>query len=136
MNPCFLRGLVSRVSDFRARRGSGGGLHLSGPTLARWLRRAVLAIGVAGLLVLPQFTSNASFIGIQGLPGPLAVVFVGFVFWLMPILLMASWVAESSVSPMAGAKEPEALISSRLARISPVRRSFHSKRQETVTSTS
>jgi O-antigen ligase/tetratricopeptide (TPR) repeat protein len=94
MNPCFLRGLVSRVSDFRARRGSGGGLHLSGPTLARWLRRAVLAIGVAGLLVLPQFTSNASFIGIQGLPGPLAVVFVGFVFWLMPILLMTSWVAE------------------------------------------
>jgi O-antigen ligase len=62
--------------------------------LARWLRRAVLAIGVAGLLVLPQFTSNASFIGIQGLPGPLVVLLVGLVFWMMPILLVASWVAE------------------------------------------
>jgi tetratricopeptide (TPR) repeat protein len=96
----------------RARRGSGGrpalsdegrhghvtarghATHSAEAALARWLRRAVLAIGVAGLLVLPQFVSNASFLGVRGLPGPLVVLLVGFAFWLMPVLLVASWAAE------------------------------------------
>jgi tetratricopeptide (TPR) repeat protein len=78
----------------RARRGSGVGSRRSEAALARWLRRAVLAIGVAGLLVLPQFVSNASFLGVRGLPGPLVVLLVGFAFWLMPVLLVASWAAE------------------------------------------
>jgi tetratricopeptide (TPR) repeat protein len=78
----------------RARRGSDGGSRRSEAALARWLRRAVLAIGVAGLLVLPQFVSNASFLGVRGLPGPVVVLLVGFAFWLMPVLLVASWAAE------------------------------------------
>jgi tetratricopeptide (TPR) repeat protein len=45
-------------------------------------------------MVLPQFTSNASFLGVLGLPGPLVVLLVGFVLWLAPVLLVASWVAE------------------------------------------
>ncbi|MCX5672683.1 MAG: O-antigen ligase family protein, partial [Planctomycetota bacterium] len=75
-------------------RGTRCSTHASEAALARWLRRAVLAIGVAGLLVLPQFVSNASFIGIRGLPGPVVVLLVGLAFWLMPVLLVASWVAE------------------------------------------
>jgi len=67
----------------------------SGPSAARLLRRAVLVIGAAGLLVLPQFTTQASFIGVPATPGPLAVLVIGLVFWLMPILLALSWVAES-----------------------------------------
>jgi len=78
----------------KAGRGTRRSTHASEAALARWLRRAVLAIGVAGLLVLPQFVSNASFIGIRGLPGPVVVLVVGLAFWLMPVLLVASWVAE------------------------------------------
>jgi O-antigen ligase len=66
----------------------------SGPTTARWLRRGVLAIGAAAVLVLPQFSTNASFVGVQGLPGPLVVLAIGLALWMMPVLLVASWVAE------------------------------------------
>ncbi len=66
----------------------------SGPTTARWLRRGVLAIGAAAVLVLPQFSTNASFVGVQGLPGPLVVLCIGLALWMMPVLLVASWVAE------------------------------------------
>ena len=63
--------------------------------VARALRRAVLVIGAAGILVLPQFMTNASFAGVAGMPGPVAALLLGLAFWLMPILLVASWVAES-----------------------------------------
>ena len=66
-------------------------------TVAAWLRRAVVVIGAAYLLVLPQFATRATFFGVQGLPGPLAVVALGLGLWLMPILLAASWVAEGRV---------------------------------------
>ena len=64
--------------------------------MARLLRRAVVVLGAAGLLVLPQFTPGASFIGPRGLagPGPVLVLLVGLVFWLMPVLVAASWAAE------------------------------------------
>jgi UDP-GlcNAc:undecaprenyl-phosphate GlcNAc-1-phosphate transferase len=64
--------------------------------VARLLRRAVVILGAAGLLVLPQFTPGASFIGPRGLagPGPVMVLLVGLVFWLMPVLVAASWAAE------------------------------------------
>lgn len=65
-----------------------------GPKAAAWLRRAVLAIGAAAVLVLPQFSTNASFIGVQGLPGPVEVLAIGLALWLMPVLLVSSWVAE------------------------------------------
>jgi O-antigen ligase len=62
--------------------------------VARWLRRLVVAIGAAAVLVLPQFTTNASFAGVKGAPGPLVVLALGLAFWLMPVLVVASWVAE------------------------------------------
>jgi UDP-GlcNAc:undecaprenyl-phosphate GlcNAc-1-phosphate transferase len=64
--------------------------------VARLLRRAVVVLGAAGLLVLPQFTPGASFMGPLGLagPGPVMVLLVGLVFWLMPVLVAASWAAE------------------------------------------
>jgi len=94
----FERLLAALHSQGRLGRGSGGGSRRSEAALARWLRRAVLAIGVAGLLVLPQFVSNASFLGVRGLPGPVVVLLVGFAFWLMPVLLVASWAAEGRVA--------------------------------------
>jgi len=66
-------------------------------TIAAWLRRAVVVIAAAYLLILPQFTTKASFFGVHGLPGPLAVVTLGLGLWLMPILLAASWAAEGRV---------------------------------------
>ena len=71
------------------------GRQVPGSATAHVLRRAVLAVGAAGLLVLPQFSTQASFIGVPDTPGPLTVLVVGLVFWLMPILLVLSWVAES-----------------------------------------
>jgi len=69
----------------------------TGPTLAVWLRRAVVVIAAAYLLALPQVATKASFFGVQGIPGPLAVVSLGLGLWLMPILLVASWAAEGRV---------------------------------------
>ncbi|HUU31384.1 MAG TPA: O-antigen ligase family protein [Phycisphaerae bacterium] len=71
------------------------GRQVPGSFTAHVLRRAVLAVGAAGLLVLPQFSTQASFIGVPDTPGPLTVLLLGLVFWLMPILLVLSWVAES-----------------------------------------
>jgi len=62
--------------------------------VARLLRRAVVVLGAAGLLVLPQFVTSASFDGVQGIPGPVTVLGLGLGFWLMPVLLVISWVAE------------------------------------------
>ena len=62
--------------------------------VARLLRRAVVVLGAAGLLVLPQFVTSASFDGVQGIPGPVTVLGLGLGFWLMPVLLVVSWVAE------------------------------------------
>jgi hypothetical protein len=67
---------------------------ISPEAVARLLRRAVVVLGAAGVLVLPQFTTNASFDGVAGLPGPVAVLGIGLAFWLMPMLLAASWIAE------------------------------------------
>jgi len=67
---------------------------LSPESVARLLRRAVVVLGAAGLLVLPQFVTSASFDGAQGIPGPVTVLGLGLGFWLMPILLVISWVAE------------------------------------------
>jgi O-antigen ligase len=63
-------------------------------SVARLLRRAVVLLGAAGLLVLPQFMTSASFDGVQGIPGPVTVLGLGLGFWLMPVLLVISWVAE------------------------------------------
>jgi O-antigen ligase/tetratricopeptide (TPR) repeat protein len=67
---------------------------ISPEAMARLLRRAVVILGAAGLLVLPQLTASASFDGVPGIPGPLVVVGLGLGFWLMPVLLVISWVAE------------------------------------------
>ncbi|MFO8012659.1 MAG: O-antigen ligase family protein [Phycisphaerae bacterium] len=69
----------------------------SGPTAAGWLRRAVVVVAAAYLLVLPQFVTRASFFGVPGLPGPLAVLILSLGLWLMPVLLVASWAAEGRV---------------------------------------
>jgi len=66
----------------------------TGPTTAGWLRRAVVVLAAAYLLVLPLVATNASFFGAPGLPGPLAVLALGLGLWLMPVLVVASWVAE------------------------------------------
>ncbi|MBE3097639.1 MAG: O-antigen ligase family protein [Planctomycetes bacterium] len=65
--------------------------------VGRLLRRAVVVLGAAGLLVLPQFVTSASFDGVQGIPGPVTVLVLGLGFWLMPVLLVVSWVAEGRV---------------------------------------
>jgi hypothetical protein len=67
---------------------------ISPEAVARFLRRAVVVLGAAGVLVLPQFTTSASFDGVVGLPGPVAVLGIGLAFWLLPVLLVASWIAE------------------------------------------
>jgi len=66
----------------------------SGQAAARWLRRVVIVIGAVMLAVLPRFSTDASFFGVPGVPGPLAVLVIGLGLWLMPVLLAASWVAE------------------------------------------
>jgi len=67
---------------------------ISPEAVARFLRRLVVLLGAAGLLILPQLTTNASFDGVVGLPGPVAVLGIGLALWLLPMLLVASWVAE------------------------------------------
>jgi hypothetical protein len=62
--------------------------------VARALRRGVIVLGAAGLLVLPQLATSASFAGVEGVPGPMVVLVLGLAFWLMPVLLAASWAAE------------------------------------------
>jgi tetratricopeptide (TPR) repeat protein len=69
-------------------------VRITSDNVARWLRRLVVAMGAAAVLVLPQFTTNASFAGVKGAPGPLVVLSLGLAFWLMPVLVAASWVAE------------------------------------------
>jgi len=66
----------------------------TGPTAAGWLRRAVVLAAAAYLLILPQVAADASFFGMPGRPGPLAVLVLGLGLWLMPVLLVASWAAE------------------------------------------
>jgi len=66
----------------------------SGRTTARWLRRAVIVLGATMLVVLPRFSASASFFGVPDVPGPLVVLVIGLGLWLMPVLLVASWVAE------------------------------------------
>lgn len=70
----------------------------SGQSTARWLRRAVIVIGAAMLVVLPRFSTNASFLGVPDMPGPLVVLVIGLGLWLMPVLVAASWVAERRVT--------------------------------------
>jgi len=69
----------------------------SGSTVADGLRRAVVVVAAAYLLVLPQLVTNASFVGVPGLPGPLAVLILSLGLWLMPVLLVASWAAEGRI---------------------------------------
>jgi len=66
-------------------------------TAAGWLRRTVVLVAAAYLLVLPQVATNASFFGAAGRLGPLAVVMLGLGLWLMPVLLVASWAAEGRI---------------------------------------
>ncbi len=61
------------------------------------LRRGVIALGAALLLVLPRFTSSATFLGALDGPGPVETVVSGLAFWLMPVLLAASWVAAGRI---------------------------------------
>jgi len=65
--------------------------------LAAFLRGAVLVVAAALLLILPEFRASASFLGASGLSDPVTVLLVGLAFWLMPILVIASWVAENRV---------------------------------------
>ena len=65
--------------------------------LASFLRGAVLVLAAALLLILPEFRGSASFLGAPGLSDPVTVLLVGLAFWLMPILVIASWVAENRV---------------------------------------
>jgi tetratricopeptide (TPR) repeat protein len=67
-----------------------------GERLAELLRRAVIALGAALLFVLPRFTSRATFLDGGG-AGPVETVVVGLAFWLMPILLVASWAAAGRI---------------------------------------
>jgi len=50
------------------------------------------------LAVLPRFSTNASFLGVPDMPGPLVVLVIGLGLWLMPVLVAASWVAERRVT--------------------------------------
>jgi len=65
---------------------------------ARVLRLGVLAIGAAMVLVLTQVAPNVSYIGLPHLPGPLWLLIFGFGLLLMPVLLVASWVAGGRAS--------------------------------------
>ena len=65
--------------------------------LAAFLRGAVLVLAAALLLILPEFRASASFLGAPGLSDPATVLVVGLAFWLIPILVIASWVAENRV---------------------------------------
>jgi len=65
--------------------------------LAAFLRGAVLVVAAALLLILPEFRASASFLGAPGLSDPVTVLLIGLAFWLMPILVIASWVAENRV---------------------------------------
>lgn len=67
-----------------------------GERLAELLRRAVIALGAALLLVLPRFTSRAAFLDGGG-AGPVETVVMGLAFWLMPVLLAASWAAAGRI---------------------------------------
>ena len=78
----------------------------SGARLAAGLRRAVVVLAAVYLLVLPQFATYPSFVAAwraqaidpEGfVAGPLAIVLVGLGLWLMPVLLLASWVAEGRI---------------------------------------
>ena len=83
----------------------------SGRTAARWLRRAVIVIGAVMLAALPRFTTNASFFGVPDVPGPSIVLVIGLGFWLMPVLLVASWVAERRATlPTAWLMVPAGLL--------------------------
>jgi O-antigen ligase len=83
----------------------------SGRTAARWLRRAVIVIGAVMLAALPRFTTNASFFGVPDVPGPSIVLVIGLGFWLMPVLLVASWVAERRATlPTAWLTVPAGLL--------------------------
>ncbi len=77
-------------------------VRITSDNVARWLRRLVVAMAAAAVLVLPQFTTNASFAGVKGAPGPLVVLSLGLAFWLMPVLVIASWVAEGRVRIVRG----------------------------------
>ena len=70
---------------------------LADERLAAFLRGAVLVLAAALLLILPEFRASASFLGAPGLSDPATVLVVGLAFWLMPILVIASWVAENRV---------------------------------------
>jgi len=77
--------------------GTVSGTATSSETASDLLRRAVLVLGAALLLVLPRFAPDISFIGAVGLRGPVTVLAVGLAFWLMPVLLVASWAAAGRV---------------------------------------
>ncbi len=77
--------------------GAGGEVETREAWVPRLLRRGVLAGGAALLVVLAQETTNASYVGTPGIPGPLTVVVIGLAFLLMPVLLVASWVAGGRV---------------------------------------
>jgi tetratricopeptide (TPR) repeat protein len=65
--------------------------------LAAFLRGAVLVVAAALLLLLPEFRASASFLGAPGLSDPVTVLLIGLAFWVMPALVVASWVAENRV---------------------------------------
>jgi len=64
-----------------------------GDGFADLLRRGVVVLGAALVLVLPQFTTDGSFAGPPGAAGPVGALLAGLALWLMPVLLAASWAA-------------------------------------------
>ncbi len=84
------------TSCLRERKGNTLKSSSGGERLAELLRRAVIALGAALLFVLPRFTSRATFLDGGG-AGPVETVVVGLAFWLMPILLVASWAAAGRI---------------------------------------
>ncbi|HUX01372.1 MAG TPA: hypothetical protein VMY35_10385 [Phycisphaerae bacterium] len=65
--------------------------------LARFLRGAVVVVAAALVLLVPRFSTRASFLGVSGAPDPVVTLLVGLALWTMPILVAASWAAAGRV---------------------------------------
>jgi UDP-GlcNAc:undecaprenyl-phosphate/decaprenyl-phosphate GlcNAc-1-phosphate transferase len=88
--------MVAWVRRSGAEKGAAGAF--TPESLACWLRRGSIVLCAAGLLVLPQISCNVAFAwGVPGSPGPVFAMTLGLGFWLVPILLMASWAAERRI---------------------------------------
>ena len=65
--------------------------------LARFLRGAVVVVAAALVLLVPRFSTRASFLGLSSAPDPVVTLLVGLALRTMPILVAASWAAAGRV---------------------------------------